>query len=193
MKIILATTSPYRQKVFSSLGLDYIAEGSNIDEKFENRPETPEDLVSELSKRKAESVAKNHTEGIVIGFDSVGWFNGNILEKPKSREEAFERLKSYSGNEYDFYTGVHMIKLPESNNLSKIVKTNIQMRNLTDSEINKYLDQDDKYITYAHGYDPESYYSSTFVKTINGSYTNHLNGIPLETIMEMLFELGYEI
>ncbi|TSA46168.1 hypothetical protein D4R51_00580, partial [bacterium] len=108
-KIILATTSPHRQQALEMLGLDFIAEGSDIDENFEGRPSIPDDLVKQLSKLKAESVAKNHSEGIIIGFDSVGWFDNSILEKPKSREEVFDRLKSLSGNNFDFYTGVHII------------------------------------------------------------------------------------
>lgn len=192
-KIILATSSPYRQEVFKNLDLKFTAEGSNINERFESRPETPEELVTELSKRKAEAVAQNHSDGIVIGFDSMGWFNDQILEKPQSREEAFQRLKTLSGNTYYFFTGIYMKNISTDQVLSRIAKTEISMRNLSDSEINKYLDQDPNYSTYAHGYDPVGNYSSTFVKSINGSCLNHLQGIPLETIMEMLFEIGYSI
>jgi septum formation protein len=99
-KLILATTSKYRLDSFRFLDLDFISQGSNVDEYFEGRPNSPEELVRHLSKLKAESVAKTHNTGIVIGFDTVGCINGKILEKPKSRNEAFERLKSLSGNKH---------------------------------------------------------------------------------------------
>lgn len=192
-KIILATTSPYRQQAFEMLGLDFVAEGSNIDEDFEGRPSAPNDLVKQLSKLKAESVVKNHSEGVIIGFDSVGWFNNFILEKPKSREEAFSRLKSLSGNSFDFYTGVHIINISDSKVLSKVVKTIVDLRELTDSEIDKYLKQDSNYNTYALGFDPLGHFSSSFVEKIEGSYNNLLRGIPLEAIVEILKEMGVKI
>lgn len=84
MKIILATTSPYRKEIFGYLGLDFICEGSKVDERFEKRPTNPRELVFLLARMKAETVAKNHKEGIVIGFDSAGWFDGKIMENPRT-------------------------------------------------------------------------------------------------------------
>jgi septum formation protein len=191
MKIILATTSPYRQEAFKSLNIDFVSEGSNVEEYFNKRPENPEDLVRELSKLKAEAVKKNHKEGIIIGFDSVGFFNGKILEKPKSKEEAYNRLKSLSGNNHQFYTGIFMIKSKNGRRLSNVVKTEIYMRKLDDKEINKYLNEDPNFCTYALGYDPLGNYSSSFVKKIYGSYNNLIRGIPLEETVEMLYELGF--
>jgi len=191
-KIILATASPYRQKAFRSLDLDFIAQTSDVDESFDGRPNSPEKLVLHLAKLKAEAVAKHHDSGIIIGFDSVGWFNKQILEKPKSREKAFERLKSLSGNNHQFYTGIHIINIESGKVIFKAVITDVEIRNLLDSEINKYLDQDSKFNTYALGYDPLDHYSSTFVRKINGSYNNLIRGIPLETIVEMLPGVGYK-
>ncbi|GBE16298.1 septum formation protein Maf [bacterium BMS3Abin15] len=192
-KIILATTSPYRKQAFQLLGLEFEAEGSNVDEKFDGRPDNPEELVKHLAKLKAESVAKNHSEGIVIGFDSVGWFNNSVLEKPQSKEEAFERLKSLSGNGHDFYTGIHIIDVSSGKVISDVVKTTVEIRELSDAEINKYLDQDPRFNTYALGYDPLGNYSSSFARSIQGSYNNLLRGIPTEMIIEKLKEFDVKI
>jgi len=190
-KIILATTSPYRRETFGYLGIPFEAEGSNVDESQLER-DNPEKLVKELSRLKAESVAKNHSDAIVIGMDSVTYFNEQILEKPKSREEDFQRLKELSGNNHQFYTGIHMINTASGKTLSKLVKTDVLMRKLSEEEINKYLDEDPNFNTYALGYDPVKHISSSFVKEIKGSYYNLLGGIPLETIIEMLKEIGYK-
>ena len=192
-KIILATSSPYRQEAFRFLGLDFIAQSSDADEDFDGRPDSPEKLVLCLSKMKAEVVAKKYDSGIVIGFDSVGWFNGQVLEKPKSREEAFKRLKSLSGNTHQFYTGIYMINLESKKEISKSAITDVEVRNLLDYEINKYLDQDSRFNTYAIGYDLLGHYSSTFVKRIKGSYNNLIRGMPLEMIVVMLFDIGYKL
>jgi len=190
-KIILATTSPYRRETFGYLGIPFEAEGSDVDES-QLRRNNPEELVKGLSRLKAEAVAKNHSDAIVIGMDSVGFFNGQIFEKPKSKEEDFQRLKAFSGNNHQFYTGVHMINTISSKIISKIVKTDVFMRELSEEEINRYLDEDPNFNTYALGYDPVKRYSASFVKIIEGSYYNLLGGIPLETIVEMLKEIGYK-
>ena len=190
-KIILATTSPYRKETFGYLGIPFGAEGSNADESQLER-NNPEELVKTLSKLKAEGVARNHPDAIVVGMDSVGFFEGQILEKPKSKEEDFQRLKAFSGNNHQFYTGVHMINATSGKTLSKVVKTDVFMRELSEEEINKYLEEDPHFNTYALGYDPVKHISSSFVKKIEGSYYNLLGGIPLETIVEMLQEIGYK-
>jgi septum formation protein len=190
-KIILATTSPYRRETFGYLGIPFETEGSNIDESQLER-NSPEELVRQLSKLKAEAVAKNHKDAIVIGMDSVTYFNGQILEKPKSKEEAFQRLKAFSGNKHQFFTGIYMVNTARNKTLSKIIITDVFMRELSEEEINKYLDEDPHFNTYALGYDPVKHYSASFVKKIGGSYYNLLGGIPLEVIVEMLPEVGYE-
>jgi septum formation protein len=190
-KVILATASPYRREVFAYLGIPFEAEGSHVDESKLERDD-PEKLVKNLSRLKAEAVARNHPDAIVIGMDSVTYFNGHIFEKPKSREEAFQRLKSLSGNNHQFYTGIHMVNMAENKALSKTVVTDVFMRKFSEREINKYLDEDENFNTYALGYNPIKYISSSFVKRIVGSYNNLIGGIPLETIMEMLQEMGFE-
>ncbi|MBU4070471.1 MAG: septum formation protein Maf [Nanoarchaeota archaeon] len=189
-QIILATTSKYRKEVFGYAGYDFIAQGSNIEENFKGRPNTPKELVETLSRLKAENVAKEFKSGLVIGFDSIGHFNGQILEKPKSKEEAYKRLKSLSGNKYEFFTGVHIIDLDRQNARSKVVKTEVFMRQLYEDEIKKYLEEDSSFNTYAQGFDPLQTRGMTFIQKINGSYNNILRGIPLESIVEILNEVG---
>jgi len=185
MKIILATTSPYRIEAFKFLEIDFTAEGSKVDESQVER-NNPEELVRELSKLKAEAVAKNHKDAIVIGMDSVGYFNGKILEKPKSRDDGFERLKFLSGKSHQFYTGVHIINTSSNKVISRVVKTEIHLRGFSEKEIEIYLNQDKFYNTYALGYDPLGHYSSTFAEKIEGSYNNFLRGIPLEIMPDLI-------
>lgn len=191
MKIILATSSPYRRETFGYLGIPFEAEGSGVDESQLKR-NNPEELVKQLSRLKAEAVAKNHSGAIVVGMDSVTYFNGKIFEKPKSKEEDFKRLKALSGKRHQFYTGIYMVNTATKKTLSKIVITDVFMRELSDEEIKKYLDEDPNFNTYALGYNPVKHISSSFVKKIEGSYYNLLGGIPLETIIEMLREIGYK-
>jgi septum formation protein len=191
IKLILGTTSPHRRKAFDFLNLEYEPTGSNVDEMFEGRPDNPEELVKQLAKLKAHAVAANYSGGIVIGFDSIGFYDGIILEKPKSKDEAFSRLKSLSGQSYQLHTGVHMINIGDGRELSKVVTTNVSMRNLEDNQIRKYLEEDPKFKTMAFGYDPAHPIGASFIARVEGSYTNLLWGMPLESIVEMLPHVGY--
>lgn len=112
--------------------------------------------------------------------------------KPKDRNEAFERLKALSGKSHEFFTGIHMINTENGRTISRLVETHAKIRELTEQEINKYLNEDQNFNTYALGYDPIKHYSSSFVKELTGSYYNLLGGLPLETIVEMLAEVGYD-
>lgn len=191
-KIILATTSPYRIEALKFLGIDFAAEGSKVDESQVER-EDPEDLVRTLSRLKAEAVAKNHQDAIVLGMDSIGCLAGKILEKPKSKEDEYERLKALSGNDFQFLTGICAINTATGKIISKIVKTDIKMRNLSDAEINQYLAEDSRFNTYALGFDPLGHVSASFAQEIKGSYNNLLRGIPLEAMPEILQEAGYKL
>ena len=184
--IILATASPYRIQAFEMLGLKFKAIDADIEEMFEGRPGSSRELVLELAKRKAEAIKE---EGLIIGFDSVGAIDGEILEKPKDREEGISRLNRMSGKEIHLITGVHMIFGDKI--LSDAVDTKVMMRDIDDKEIERYIDQDPQFRTISLGFDPLTKYSSTFVHKIEGSYNNFLRAIPLERIVWMLKEIGY--
>jgi septum formation protein len=191
--IILATTSPYRIERFKSLGIPFTAEESNVDEAQVKNPLPVKEFVLHLARLKAESVAKRHDDAIIIGFDSAGLFENQILQKPKTRDEAFLRLQSLSGKIHLFYTGIYLINGKTHKTISRVVETKVYFRNLNESEINRYLDEGPRYKTISIGYDSYSGYSSTFVRKITGSYNNLVMGIPLEEVVEMLQEAGYEL
>ena len=191
-QLILATTSLHRRKAFGSLGFNYTAESSNVNEYFAGRPDNPQELVKKSAELKAKAIAPNYANAIIMGFDSVGFLGNTILEKPKSKQEAFEKLRSLSGKDHQYYTGIHMINTANEQELSRVVKTDISMRELNDSEIEKYLNEDEGYKNLALGYNTLKHTSLSFIKRIEGSYHNILWGLPLETIVEMLPEIGYE-
>lgn len=191
MQIVLATTSPYRREAFKYLELDFITQASNVDESKVRR-DNPEELVLTLAKLKADRVAGEYSDAIVIGLDSVGYFKGKILEKPKSKEENAKRLKMLSGKTHEFITGIYMVNIKSGESISRVVRTKVYLRKLSNEDINKYLDEDESWKTLAAGYNALDHYSATFVKRIEGSPHNLLSGIPLEIIPELLRKLGYD-
>lgn len=187
MKLILATTSKYKKKVFAYLGLPFRTEASKIDESIFPRKD-PRKLVLALSKAKALAVASRYKEkeAIVIGLDSIGYFRRKILEKPKSKEEAIARLKELSGKRHSTFTGICMINNANGKILQQVVRTDVWFRKLSDEEIKKYVESDKDIFGICLGYDPETKISSSFAIKIKGSYNNLLNGMPTEVIPEML-------
>ncbi len=193
MKLVLATTSPSRIEVFTKSGIPFEAKGSNVDEYTADRPTEPEALVKYLSQLKTEAVAKECAEAIVIWFDSVAYFDGKILEKPKSRQEWFERLQAMSGKEFSYYTGIYAINLATQQQLSDCVITKAKLRAYDDTDINRYLDDGtDNYKTHAHGFNPYNQYSSTFIESIIGEPLNMI-GTPIARIMKMIKDLWYKV
>ncbi len=188
-QIVLATASLQRRRIFSSLGFNFICEASNIKEKVKNRPTNPKNLVKFLAKLKADKLKKKYPKAIIFGFDSIGYYNGNIFEKPKTKKEVKKRLIMLSGKTYQHFTGICAIR--DNTYLYNINKTNILMRKLSMKEIYYYLNQKDKHNTHSEGYDHTKFYSASFIKKINGSY-HSLNGIPLDIVIEMLKKLKYD-
>jgi len=189
--LVLATTSILRKQAFDELGIPYEAVGSDIDERFEGRPTNPRILVLELARLKTKAVAEKYPNSLVIGFDSVAYLQGKILEKPKSKQEVYERLKDFSDNSYEFFTGVCLTD--ENYTESELVETKAWVRKIDHSEMIKYIKQDKNFKRYAQGFDPWNTFGSSFIQKIEGSYNNILKGIPLEIIVQMIKKRGFKI
>ena len=90
-KLILASGSKWRKHLLEMSGFVCEAIPSNCDENIEYT--NPVDYVLELSREKAEDVAKRCTEGIILAADSIGHMENKKFEKPKDREEAFNFMR----------------------------------------------------------------------------------------------------
>lgn len=190
-ELILATTSPYRLGIFKNLWISFVSEWSDVDEYTADRPTEPVELTKYLAKLKAEAVAQKHKTWIVVWFDTVGYFDGEILEKPKTREMAYTRLKSLSGKSFTYTTGIHAINLDTQQTITRAAQTEIHMREYTDQEIDFYLDNcNEAYKTHAHGFNPENYYSMSFIQKVVWD-PNGAIGVPLWEIMSVLTETWY--
>ena len=72
-------------------------------------PMPPDELVKFLSKGKAESVAQNYDDALIIGADTIVFLNGHVLGKPYTKERAKEMLEMLSGKEHSVFTGYTII------------------------------------------------------------------------------------
>ena len=190
--LILATESPKREVLFSTLGLEFMCEASGVDEYTDGRPANPRTFAQYLAKLKAEAVSKKHNSGIVVGFHTVNYFEDQILQKPKSTQEKDEMFRRLARNSLDIITGVHLININTGANLKSVASTKVFFRPMDDNEIERYLEHNGKFDG-EMGYNFSQGYGSTFVQKIEGSPTNFLYGLPAERVIPLLLEIGYKI
>ena len=180
LQLVLASQSPRRQNVLKDNGYDFIVDVSNADEESV-RPANIKDKVLQTAKLKAETVAKRHDNSIIIGADTLVYFEGKEIGQQKDKKKAAETLKSLMGKTHEVYTGMYIILKKDK----KIIKTmqdfdvtKVNLKNVSDIKLNEYI-QADGYKGKAGAYhigDPEF---APFVESIDGSLTNVM-GLPIE-------------
>ena len=104
-KIILASKSEVRKKILLENGIFCNVEPSKIDEdvikeSLLREGATPEIISKNLAELKANKISNKNPDELVLGADSIIDLDGQIISKPKSREEAFNILKKMSGKSH---------------------------------------------------------------------------------------------
>jgi MAF protein len=191
--IFLASSSPRRRELMSSLPLQVSVHPSETDEHYDARL-SPDHIVETLALRKAMSVAKQllhtQTEGIVVGSDTIVVLDGRPLGKPTDRMDAFRMLKSLQGREHLVYTGVACVELPGEKHLVRHRVTKVHMKSMSARQI-------DSYIATGEPMDKAGSYAiqgigATLIDRIEGDYFNVV-GLPLSLLSDMLEEFGVHI
>lgn len=172
-KIILASASPRRKELMELAGYDFEAICADI---VEVVPEEamPQEAVMSLALQKAQAVAAEHKEAVVIGSDTVVVLDGKILGKPHSEQEACEMLRSLSGRTHKVFTGVAIVCGGKVKNFFD--ETDVEFYSLGDDEIKKYVatgEPTDK--AGAYGIQGKG---SVLVKRINGDFFSVM-GLPI--------------
>ena len=104
MKLVLASSSPFRAAILRNLALPFTAVSPEVDES--RLPgESPQALVERLAVAKAHAVAAD-ADTFVIGSDQVATLGGEVLGKPHTVENAVSQLSRFSGREVRFLTGL---------------------------------------------------------------------------------------
>jgi len=178
-KIILASKSPRRADILKQLKIDFeIIDSGVAEEPFENDPSI-EDYVMRISDKKVVNVAKKITNGIIIAADTIVTIDGQILGKPKNRDEAKNMLKRLSGRIHYVYTGVSIVMNPGFIKKSDYEMTEVKFRKLDENEINYYVDSGEP-MDKAGSYGIQDL-PAIFVEKIDGCYFNVV-GFPITKV-----------
>ena len=143
LKYILASGSPRRRELMSLIREDFTVEIPGVDESVPDNVET-EDIAEYLSGIKAGAVFDGHdNEAVVVtGSDTVVIYGDRVLGKPRSRQDAYDMLKTLSGRTHEVRTGVTVIYRTESGEEGRLSFTDhakVEFYELTDQEIEEYI------------------------------------------------------
>lgn len=192
--IILASQSPRRRKLLEQIKLDFIIEPSSCDESI-NADEDPPAIVQTLALRKAEDVAENKRNALIIGADTIVVFNNQILGKPFSKKEAKNMLHTLGGSRHKVLTGVALVKTdPKENILKKetfVEETEVFFGHLTETEVEAYVAGGSP-MDKAGGYGIQDDWGALFVERIEGDY-NNVVGLPLYALYQHIKSFAPEV
>lgn len=188
-KIILASASPRRRELMAQAGYEFEVQVSNKEETYSS--ETPDEIVKELALLKARDIAEQNAmeDLVVIGADTVVAYQGAILGKPKSKEDAFAMIQSFQGDKHQVYTGVAVLSYDAEGNetvVNHAVKTDVYVNAMTDEEILKYI-ENDNVMDKAGSYGIQSGFA-IHIEKIEGDYFNVV-GLPISYIYNILKEI----
>lgn len=185
--IILASTSEFRQTLLKKLGLPFLAAPPNIDES-PILQESAQALVMRLSHAKAQALANQYPQHLIIGSDQVCVIDGKIVGKPHNFDNAFKQLKAASGNKITFYTGLCLLETKTGKFNVQCELFDVYFRELSDEEITNYLHKEEPYQC-AGSFKSEGLGISLFER-LSGRDPNTLIGLPTILLLEMLRHHG---
>lgn len=143
LKYILASGSPRRKELMSLIKEDFTIEIPGVDETVPENVKIS-DMAEYLSGIKAGAVFDEHDDEalVVIGSDTVVIYGDRVLGKPRSRQDAYDMLKTLSGRTHEVRTGVTVIYRKgsgEEGGFSFTDHADVEFYELTDQEIEEYL------------------------------------------------------
>ena len=188
-EIILASKSKVRKKILDKNGILNKVVVSNVDEdsikeSLLQENATPEIISKNLAELKANKVSTNNNDILVLGADSVIDLDGELISKPRDRENAFIILKKLNGRTHNLISSVCISK-NGSMIWNHTEKASLIMKNFSNDELNKYLLKIPDEDLYAYNvYQIEGEGKNLFSK-IEGD-ENTIMGLPIKKIKEYL-------
>ncbi len=189
MKIILASKSGVRKKILEENNIECEVIHSNVDEdqakeSLEEAGANPTLISKNLAELKSVKVSSKFPDKLVLGADSVVSLNNELINKPKTREEALKILKKLNGSTHNLISSVCISK-NGSMTWNYTETSELKMKNLSEAYLMKYLKKIDTQTLLNYGvYQVEADGLELF-ESINGNM-NSIMGLPIKEIMHYI-------
>ncbi len=190
-KIILASTSPYRQQLLRQLQLSFLTAAPNFIEEIDPNV-APALLVRHLALGKAQSLIEVHPNALIIGSDQLFVDQrGRPVGKGGTMEKAFQQLRQMAGKTHCFYTGLALLDSLTGTVQTDYATFSVTFRDLSDEQIYNYL-QREKPFDCAGSFKIEGL-GIALIEKMAGEDYNALIGLPLIKLVSMLEIAGIKV
>lgn len=183
--IILASSSPRRKKLLKEHRIAFRVAAPSYHEK-DIPGLSPSALVKRHALGKGLSAARKVRDGIVVSADTLVFYGGKMIGKPRNLRDAQRILMMLQGRAHVVYTGVTVLKVRSGRIARKIVfsdKTKIRLRSMSRSEVLSYFRRVNP-LDKAGAYAIQSK-TGTIVARVSGSFSNAV-GLPMERLLSTL-------
>lgn len=187
MKLILASTSPYRKELLSRLKMPFEVVAPEVDE-TPRAGETPEQTALRLAIAKARAIGNLYPDALVIGSDQVATLNGEQIGKPHTHENATRQLRTMRGKTVTFHTALCLYNSSTENVQAETIPFRVRFRGLSDEEIERYLTKEQPYN--CAGSAKSEGLGIALIEQMSGDDPNALIGLPLIALVSMLRNEG---
>ena len=187
MSLVLASQSPRRAELLAAAGIVFTARAANVDEQV-LPGELPDGHVRRLARAKAQAIAADMPDVVVLGADTVVVVDGEILGKPRDGEDARRMLALLSGRRHEVFTGVAVAC--QGRVVDTVEVSTVDFAPLTPAEIGWYVASGEP-LDKAGAYAIQGL-ASRFVTRIAGSYSN-IVGMPVAQTCALLAKAGHNL
>ncbi|HKU89299.1 MAG TPA: nucleoside triphosphate pyrophosphatase [Steroidobacteraceae bacterium] len=188
--LILASTSRYRAALLARFGLAFNTANPDLDE-AEQSGESPRDRACRLSEAKAEAMAAQYPDAVIIGGDQVAALGSRVLRKPGNANTCREQLRLLSGNAAEFHTACTVRCMSAALKLTHVDTTTVSFRTLVDLEIDRYIEREQPFDC-AGGFKAEALGISLFER-MDSQDPTAIVGLPLIWLAGALRTAGFSI
>lgn len=186
-RLILASSSKYRQELLSRLKIPFFSVSPDLDE-TPLPGEQPEQLARRLAVAKAQHIAQAYPAHIVIGADQVASLHGRPLGKPGHAASAYTQLQQLSGQTVTFFSAMAVVMGPQVQ--SVVVPTHCTFRTLSDAAITRYIAIDQPFDT--AGSAKAECLGIALMQSMYSSDPTSIIGLPLIELTRMLAQFGLD-
>lgn len=184
--IILASASPRRHAFLKSMDLEFEVKLHPVEEVYPQHLQKTE-ITDFLAKLKAEAFTGNLKENeILITSDTIVWLEGQPVEKPKDKDDAFRMIKSLSAKTHEVLTSICISQTTGQQIVNTTTK--VTFKALTDEEIWYYINNYES-LDKAGAYGVQDWIGAIAITKIDGSY-NNVVGLPTHLLYETLINIA---